>query len=287
MKNILLTGTNGLVGSNLLPLLTKENKIFAITSQYDSISTDCVTFIQLDFSKDWNTDILPQDIDTIIHLAQSPNFRDFPEKSQNIFAVNTESTLKLLNYAQKIGVKKFIYASSGGVYGNGEQHFSEDSPLAPSIDLGFYLSTKLCSEILLESYTQFFDVITLRFFFVYGKNQKRSMLIPRLVDSVKEGKTITLQGENGIKINPIHVSDAALSIKNALNLEGSHKINVAGKEILSLKEIVTMIEQMFGKEAKIEIQNQPAKSLIANIDKMNLLLCKPITNFAVGIKEFL
>lgn len=287
MKNILLTGTNGLVGSNLLPLLAKENKIFALTSQSYNISTDYITFIQLDFTKDWSIDVLPKNIDTIIHLAQSPHFRDFPEKSQNVFAVNTESTLKMLNYAQKIGVKQFIYASSGGVYGNGNQHFAEDSPLAPLSDLGFYLSTKLCSEILLESYTQFFDIITLRFFFVYGQNQKRSMLIPRLVDSVKEGKTIILQGKNGIKINPIHVSDASLAIQKSLSLKGTHKINVAGNEILSLKQIVEIIEQQIGKKAILDIQSQEPKNLIADIGKMNLLLCKPVTDFVIGVKEVL
>lgn len=287
MKNILITGAKGLIGTSLLPLLTENHQVFAITSQKNDTFIENVTFIEVDLASEWSTEMLPQNIDIIIHLAQSAHFREFPEKSQEVFAVNTTSTLKLLNYAQKIGVKKFIYASSGGVYGNGNQHFAEDSPLAPSGDLGFYLSTKLCSEILLESYTQFFDIIALRFFFVYGKNQKRSMLIPRLADSVKEGKIITLQGENGIKINPIHVSDAAISIKNTLNLEGSHKINVAGKEVLFLKEIVEMIGNKVHKMPIFAYQPMEAKHLIANTQKMNELLNMPTTVFFNGIDDIL
>jgi len=287
LKNILITGANGLIGTSLLPLLAEEYHVFAITSQKNTQNTKNITFISIDLSKEWNTAVLPKNIDSVIHLAQSAYFRDFPEKTQEVFAVNTGSTLKLLHYAQQIGVKKFIYASSGGVYGNGEQHFSEDSPLAPSGDLGFYLSTKLCSEILVESFTKFFDIITLRFFFVYGKNQKRSMLIPRLVDSVKEGKKITLQGQNGIKINPIYVDDAVICIKNAVNLQGTHKINVAGKEVLSLRQIVETIEIAIDKKAIFEIQNQEAKNLVANIEKMENLLYKTTYIFSKTINELI
>jgi len=285
LKNILITGANGLIGKSLLPLLAEENNLFAITSQKNIQNTKNVTFIPIDLSKEWNTSILPNNIDLIIHLAQSAHFRDFPEKSQEVFAVNTDSTLKLLHYAQQIGVKKFIYASSGGVYGNGEQHFAEDSPLAPSGDLGFYLSTKLCSEILLESFIKFFDIITLRLFFVYGKNQKKSMLIPRLVDNVKESKTIILQGENGIKINPIHVDDAVIAIQNSLSLLGSHKINIAGKEVLSLKQIVEIIETHVGKKAVLKIQNQEIKNLVADTEKMERLLHIPSINLKMGLSS--
>jgi len=285
LKNILITGANGLIGKSLLPLLAEENNLFAITSQKNIQNTKNVTFIPIDLSKEWNTSILPNNIDLIIHLAQSAHFRDFPEKSQEVFAVNTDSTLKLLHYAQQIGVKKFIYASSGGVYGNGEQHFAEDSPLAPSGDLGFYLSTKLCSEILLESFIKFFDIITLRLFFVYGKNQKKSMLIPRLVDNVKESKTIILQGENGIKINPIHVDDAVIAIQNSLSLLGSHKINIAGNEVLSLKQIVEIIETHVGKKAVFKIQNQEIKNLVADTEKMERLLHIPSINLKMGLSS--
>ncbi len=282
MFNLLLTGSSGLIGSELLSLLSTDCKVYQISHTLKGTN-----IINLDLSNDWDINALPKDINTIIHLAQSPDFREFPQKAESIFNVNVRSTQKLLEYAQKIGVKKFIYASSGGVYGNGEQQFSEDSPLAPSGDLGFYLSTKLCSEILLESYTKYFDIVTLRFFFVYGKKQNRSMLIPRLVDSVKEGKVITLQGEDGIKINPIHVKDAAQAIKNAIDLKGNHKINIAGKEVLSLKQIIDTIAQIVGKGAKIEIQNQSAKNLIANIDKMEKLLTSPQVTFQRAIEEMI
>lgn len=283
MQKILLSGATGLIGGELLPLL-QANQYEIITMGRKSVSP-IVEHIYVDFSTNWSVDVLPKNIDIIIHLSQSEYFREFPQKVDNIFQVNTHSTLKLLEYARQTGVKSFIYASSGGIYGNGDTHFSEDYPLAPAGELGFYLSSKLCSEILIDNYSKFFNIQTLRFFFVYGKNQKRSMLIPRLVDSVKEGKSITLQGGTGIKINPIHVSDATQAILSAIELKESNKINIAGKEILSLFEIVEIISQKLNKKALFMYQNTEAKHLIADIQKMEKLLHKNNVTFREGIQE--
>src|SRR5690606_28137079 len=110
------------------------------------------------------------------------------------------STLKLLDYARHQGARTFIYASSGGIYNAGSHLCSEDANIYIGRDLGFYINSKLCSEILIESYAEHMTVIILRFFFVYGPGQRTSMLIPRLVQSVYEGKIITLDGENGLHI---------------------------------------------------------------------------------------
>jgi UDP-glucose 4-epimerase len=283
MQTILLTGSSGLVGSELLPLFDSKYKVFTVGRK----PTDGFEHIPTDFSTHWDTDNFPKNVDVIIHLSQSEHFREFPQKANEVFQVNTYSTLRLLDFARNAGVKNFIYASSGGIYGNGDMHFSEDFPLAPAGDLGFYLSSKLCSEVLLDNYTQFFNVNILRLFFVYGKSQKRTMLIPRLVDSVKEGKTITLQGEQGIKINPIHVSDAATAIIRCINLAGSNKINIAGREILSLKKIINNIEILLQEKAIISNTNQEPKNLIANIEKMKNLLHTPITTLDKGLIEMI
>ena len=74
-------------------------------------------------------------------------------------------------------------------------------------------------------------------------SRKRSMLIPRLVDSVREGKPILLQGQSGIEINLIHASDAAFATQAALSLVGCHRINVAGPNVLSLGKYVSLLCQ--------------------------------------------
>ena len=67
------------------------------------------------------------------------------------------------------------------------------------------------------------DVVILRLFFVYGKMQKSTMLMPRLLANMKDGKPLTYKVIMGILINPIHVSDAVSSVLAALDLKGSIK----------------------------------------------------------------
>lgn len=285
MKKILITGSNGLIGSELMNVLS-QNTEYEITG-VGRHSSDQHKTLNVDFSKNWSIDQLPEKCDVIIHLAQSEKFRDFPESSQEVFDVNTTSTLKLLEYARKCGAQKFIYASSGGIYGNKEKGFDEDQAVIPNKDLGFYLGTKLCSEIAVESFSNIFDTIILRFFFAYGKKQNKSMLIPRLVDNIKNGNAITLQGQNGITINPIHVSDAATAVAKSIELKGNHKINVAGSEELSLKQICEAIGEKVNKKVSYNFQQTEPKNLIGDIKKMESILVKPKINFKKGLDDMI
>lgn len=287
MKHILVTGANGLIGHELVKTLSSKHKVYAISRSGLSIQHENVTHINLDFDGPWNIKQLPANIDVICHLAQSENFREFPDKGKQIFNVNTTSTVELLNYAVKSGCKKFIYASSGGIYGNSDTGFNEEDPITPGGDLGFYLSTKFCSEILVENYNRFFETSIIRFFFVYGERQRKNMFIPRLVNSIKEGLPITLQGKEGIKVNPIHVNDAAQAVEAAISKSGSFKVNVAGSEILSLKSICDSIGSALNIEPKFIFEDKEPKHLIGDINKMERILIKPSVKFNQGIKELL
>jgi nucleoside-diphosphate-sugar epimerase len=282
MKKILLTGAAGLVGSNLLPLLNKENKVYTISSK--SISNDN---FKVDFSKDWDTNILPNDLDIVIHLAQSENFRDFPSKAVEVFNVNTNSVLKLIDFAYRTHVKTFVFASSGGIYGSSDFEFDESTNIIYNREMGFYLATKQCSEIILDNYSSLLQVIQLRLFFVYGQGQRKDMLIPRLIDNIRNGVPLQLQGPAGMLINPTHVSDAVRAIKASLDLTGSHKINIAGPEILSMKEIGDIIARSIDKKLQFIYEKKDAKNLIGNITKMSDKLIKPVTKFKDGIVDLI
>lgn len=287
MKNILLTGASGLIGSAVLPALLKEHHVTALVHRPEHFlfRHERLQIIPADLAGNWDVAMLPAKMDAVIHLAQSEHFRDFPEKAQAVFQTNTTSTLQLLSYAQRAGVSHFILASSGGIYGTGDQQFRESDQVVSRGDLGFYLGTKLCSEVLTETYAPFFHVAILRFFFVYGAAQKRGMLMPRLVDSVLTGKPIILQQENGIRINPVHVSDAAVAVEKALQLTESRKINVAGSEVSSLRAIAETIGAYCGKTPVFEIQPAEPKHLVADTTLMQQLLHVPVVKIADGIKE--
>jgi nucleoside-diphosphate-sugar epimerase len=289
MKKCIVTGASGLIGSSLIQELAKDWYVIGISrNESKSVSNKNIQYLPVDLSKEWSPNTLPEKVDAIIHLAQSEHFREFPEYAEKVFRVNTFSTLHLLDYARKAGVNTFILASSGGVYGHKDKSFTEDVPIIAHRDLGFYLGTKLCSEVLVENYTQYMNIIVLRFFFVYGPSQRNIMLIPRLVRSVIDGNPIILHGQDGIKINPTYISDAVSSIKESLQLNSSHKINIAGPEVLSLREIGEKIGNVVGKKPKFEINNSlEPQHLIGDITKMSQLLGAPVVKFDEGIRNYI
>src|SRR5262249_43548975 len=161
---------------------------------------------------------LPRGVDAVCSLAQSSNFRNFPEKANDIFAVNVAANLGLVQWATSAGVGKFLYASSGGVYGGRRDGvLRESDPLTVNPALGFYLGSKLCAEILLQDYRSFFKTgAILRPFFVYGPGQKADMLVARLIESVRHSRPVQLHGSNGLRLNPVFVEDAAAAFAAAL-----------------------------------------------------------------------
>lgn len=262
-------------------------EVVALSRNFKGSPLPNVRYLDFDLagdSGDWN---FASDIDVIIHLAQSDRFRDFPSGASDVFDVNIYSTARLLDMARQIGVQRFILASSGGVYGTGDFAFSENSSITDHGELGFYLGSKLCAEVLARNYASLFDVSILRFFFMYGRDQKRSMLIPRLVDSVLKGRAIHLQGPDGIRINPIHVSDAVRAVEGCLALEGSHTFNVAGDEVLSLREIGQIIGEVVDRPPVFTEEDAVSRSLIGDIQAMKASLCVPKVDFAHGIRDLI
>src|SRR5262249_49632632 len=162
---------------------------------------------------------LPGRADAVFSLAQARRFREFPEMAEETFAVNVQATLTLLQWALSSGVERFIQVSSGGVYGSGRQSslLCETDPLAMHSPIGFYLGTKLCSEVIFQNYSHFFrSAVTLRPFFIYGPGQRKDMFVARLIESIRTGARVRLQGENGLRMNPIFVEDAAAATARAL-----------------------------------------------------------------------
>ena len=151
-------------------------------------------------------------------------------------------------------------------------------------ELGFYIGTRICSELLSECYSSYMNVICLRVFFAYGPGQQSHMLIPRLVESIRSGRAVTLLGETGLRMNPIYVDDAALAVRKAMTLQGSHKINVAGPAVLSLREIADEIGRVVGRAPQFEVQPAGApRDLVADTARMRSLLCEPRTSFSEGV----
>ena len=282
---IVITGATGLIGNSLAAAMAAANEVHCIARKPHR-SRDVVWHAH-DLAQPDGLPALPPRPDAVVYLAQSEFFRDFPEKSGEIFQVNTASLLKLLDYARKAGCRKFVYASSGGVYGTSDRPMTETTPLAADGTLGFYLVSKLCSEMLVQAYSQHFATVILRYFFVYGAGQRRSMLVPRLVDRVKNGEPVALQGADGIRINPTYVEDAAAATARAVQVAGSHVINVAGPETLTMREVGVLIGRAVGREPRFSMSDDRPGHLVADTTRMRELLGAPKVGFTEGLRRML
>ena len=224
-------------------------------------------------------------MEAVFTLAQSARFREFPEQSDEIFEVNVTANLHLLRWAMRSGAKQFVHASSGGIYGGkfGAQ-FHETDSLAVDSPLGFYLGTKLCSEIVFQNYRHFFETaVILRPFFIYGPGQRQDMFVARMIDTVRHGKPVTLQGPEGLRVNPIYVDDAVKAFARALDLPGSHVINLAGPDVVSLRRICELIGREVGESPIFETRPGQPIDYVADLEQSLKKLGAPEVSFEKGI----
>jgi UDP-glucose 4-epimerase len=267
--------------------LSQTHRVYALVRHAPAQSAlPNVSWLTCDLAQCWDIACLPKHIDVIIHLAQSRRFREFPVAATDMFAVNVASTLRLLDYARQAGARQFIYASSGGGYGSGPRPFVETDAFQPDDQLNFYLMTKAHGETLVHKYTAFFLTTVLRPFFVYGVAQHSQMLIPRLMRSVQDGQPIRLAGASGIRINPIYYVDFVEVLERCLALQQSCTLNVAGGEILSMRQIGDIIGTVIGKTAQFTADAETNGDLIGDIGRLEKLLdYRPRVSFHTGISH--
>ena len=287
-KRILLTGGTGLVGAHFINKFQDEYNIYALVRSKPIIYSDNVTYCEFDFAQAGKLTGLPKKMDAIIHLAQSNRMRDFPLHALDIFNVNVNSTALLLDYAQHSGVTHFIYASTGGLYRSSIEPCYEMDPVKLNEGpLGYYFGTKYASETLIQTFKSLMSVQILRPFFIYGQNQKNDMFIPRLIDNVRQGRPITLQGENGILVNPVYVDDAVSLISECLSVSDGLTINVAGSEVLSIREISEIIGSYISNRPVFTMVSPSEGNILGNNDLMRSILNRPLSNFHINIESFL
>ena len=154
--------------------------------------------------------------------------------------------------------------------------------------MGFYPASKRAAELLLLPFAADMTIVNLRYFFIYGPDQSRDMLIPRLVDNIRDGRAVNLQGINGLRFNPIHVTDAVRATAAALALSESATINVAGPQALTMRAMAETIAAKAGRPPVFTVEegSKPGH-LVADIGRMEALLGAPEHNFDDRVAELL
>jgi UDP-glucose 4-epimerase len=288
MQKVLITGSSGHLGARALNMLRTRCEVHAVIRAKPAAQYADVSYHEIDLSRDWSPGSLPGRMDAVIHLAQSRNYRDFPAQAVETYHVNTGSTALLLDYARQAGVTRFVLASTGGLYQPGTTVIDENTPVKPPQgNLAYYFRTKLSAELLAEPYSTLFDVMILRPFFIYGPGQSAEKLISRVIASVRDGQSIQLWGDEGLRINPIHVDDAAELLSILLETKGSRTLNVAGPDIVSIRQIAEVVGRLIGVSPIFDFLGASGEMIVADHGAVSSLLGRNLTAFSDGLRSLI
>ena len=263
---VLLTGASGFVGGYLAPaLVAAGHDVLALVRHpgaYDA--PEGVTPVEADFGE-LDPDALPS-VDAVAHFAQANV--PFPDEAGTLYAVNTGSTLVMLEHARTCGAQRFLYASSASVYGYGDRPFTEADPVSAH---DFYATTKINSEQLIGTYSGFLGTSVFRLVAPYGPGQTGRM-IPGVIGRVRDGRPVTLNGGGRPRMNPIYVEDAVHAAVAALELEGNQVVNVAGEEVVGIDRIAELAGEALGREPVFEPGDADAPGdVVADTKRFNEL----------------
>lgn len=190
----------------------------------------------------------------VVHLAAMAGVRPSIENPALYTSVNLDGTVHLLDAAVAHQTQRFILASSSSVYGNNEKvPFAEDDPVDHPISP--YAATKKATELLAHTYWHLhrLPVFCLRFFTVFGPRQRPDLAIAKFLRLVSEGKPIPMFGDGSTSRDYTYVDDIVSGVLAAIERCDRYRIyNLGGSEPITLRDMISVVEKVVGKAAKIE-----------------------------------
>ena len=288
MKKILITGGCGYVGTVLSEHLLNKN--YHVTSidlmwfgNYLKKTRNLVTK-KKDFSELKNSDF--KNIDTVIHLANIANDPSGTMNPSLTWDVNVIKSQRLLEKCIKNKVKRFIYASSGSVYGiNKKKKVTEDLPLVP---ISEYNKSKMIFEKILFSYKTKMKIYCIRPATVCGVSPRMrwDISVNILTLNAIKNKIITVFGGNQTRPN-IHIMDLVRIYDFFLRKKNIPEgIYNAAFEIFKIKDIAKIIQKKTKAKIKYFKSNDP-RSYRQNSEKIIKLGFKPLYKIEDAIDEII
>ncbi len=307
MKNYLITGVAGFIGSHLLEaLLIRGDSVIGVdnfdsfyskTTKQKNIESALThsnfAFIESDIrdSDSLKAVFDKNRFDAVIHLAARAGVRNSLKAPQSYYEVNVMGTLNLLEAMRSSNHAKLIFASSSSVYGNNVKiPFSETDPV--DFPVSPYAASKKSAELLCYSYHHLynFDIYALRFFSVYGPRQRPDMGIHKFFDAFLNGTPITMYGDGTSRRDYTFIEDIINgTIKAIDSCKGYEVINLGESKTTLLKVLLDEIKTITGKKAEIHsLPMQPGDVIQTNADiskAEKLLGYSPKVDIQTGLKR--
>lgn len=305
--NLIVTGGAGFIGSNLCEKLLAEGHNVICIDNFNEyynplIKRRNIEILRNDKFKLYEGDILDKtflaevfnenQIDIVIHLAAMAGVRPSIDNPFLCYKVNVIGTLNILEVMKEYKVNRMIFASSSSVYGNNiKLPFSEvdsvDNPISP------YAASKKSGELLCHTYFQLykFNINCLRFFTVYGPNQRPDLAIYKFTKALLNHEPILFYGNGTTRRDYTHINDIVHGIINALEkLDGYNVYNLGESSTISLMELIKMLEKYTGEKAEIIYLPMQAGDVIqtyADISKAKVKLGYiPKVSIENGLNDF-
>ena len=285
---ILVTGGNGYKGSVLVPLLLSDgHQVISFDTQWFGNhlpSHDNLINLQGDIR---DIDSIPLDgVEAIIHLANIANDPAVDLNPSLSWEVNVLASQQLADKAVRQGVKHFLYASSGSVYGlKDELNVTEDLPLVP---ISVYNKTKMVAERVFLSYQDLMQVHCIRPATVCGVSPRMRLDVSvnmLTYQALKNGK-ITVFGGDQTRPN-IHIHDIVNIYRYFLenpNLPcGCYN---AGFENMSIMDIANLVKIKVGAEVVVTESNDP-RSYRQDSSKLLSTGFTPSKSVSIAIDEII
>jgi len=257
-----VTGAAGFIGSQLLQTLVDRGHDAtgwdAFTDYYDpALKEENARGLPVD-RVDLEVDALELDgVDGVFHLAGQPGVKSFGNVFPLYVRRNVLASQRLFEAAVAAGAKT-VFASSSSIYGDAASYPTpEDTvprPLSP------YGITKLACEHLAQAYRQEFglDVVTLRYFTIYGPRQRPDMAFAHMVAALAENRPFELFGDGTQSRSFTYVDDAVDATVRAMEHGSSGStLNVGGGSEVSMLQAIEALASIAGR--RLEIVRSPRR----------------------------
>lgn len=295
MKNLMITGADGFIGSHLTEILIEKGYKVKALSQYNSFNN--WGWLE-DISKNNNLEIVSGDIrdpffckeitkniDVVFHLASLIAIPYSYIAPHSYVDTNINGTLNICQAAKENKVSRIIHTSTSEVYGTAKYvPIDENHPKQPQSP---YSASKIGADAIAMSYYNAFGIpITIaRPFNTYGPRQSARAIIPTIITQIAAGKKQIKLGDLSPTRDFNYVKDTCNGFLALAESEATigKEINIASNYEISMRDTLMLIKKIMGSDVEFIAEEQrlrPEKSEVFRLWGDNSLI-KKITNHEV------